>query len=133
MRLTGDGEAFRGTDAHAEILRGAECGGRYVLLENRAWDTANVGGKRLVVPDSVKQDLAWVVVAIGPKALDVCAIDVGVGDRVVFQGGTKLVIGKRLFAIIDAASLMLKLDREHAGKFFDAEGAVLTTISGEMQ
>jgi hypothetical protein len=117
------------------VLENAEAAGRYVLLELKASKMALVGGKHIVIPETVKQDLAWVVVSIGPRAPDACALPLETGDRVVFQGGTRVAIGDRTFCCVDAGGIMLKLNRDVASRYFDGEDApaILTSISEQVQ
>lgn len=134
MRLTGD-SAFRGDKETAGVMEGADASGRNVLLKLKASRTALVGGKRLVVPDSVKQDLAWVIVAVGPKAQDAAGLDLEPGDRCVFVGGVKFVVGDETYASVDGAAIQFRLNREVAAKYFDGENApaVLTSMEGGLQ
>lgn len=114
---------------HARILDGAKAVGRYVLCEMKA-ATKTSGG--LFIPDDVKQALAYVVRSVGPKVKDACGFDIREGDRVVFQGGSHMQLGTKHLHMVDAASIVLVLDGNSAGKFFDGDAvdvSLLTSVA----
>lgn len=111
---------------HARIVDGAKAVGRYVLCEMRAAKKTSGG---LYVPDDVKQALAYVVRSVGPKVADACGTEIKPGDRVVFNGGVHMQLGSKHLHLVDAASIVLVLDRNSAGEWFDNDApAVLTSM-----
>lgn len=110
---------------HAAILDGARASGRNILVEQKYAEKTASG---LIIPDSVKQSMAWVVLSVGPKASEACGLDLAYGSRVVFSGAQEMALGGRKFGFVDAGQILCVLDPETAAKFFDA--VVLADIVG---
>jgi co-chaperonin GroES (HSP10) len=106
------GETNPNSQGPDHIMDDAQAMGRYLILERKTLGGATKG--KIVIPDAVQDVPAWIVVS---KGKDV-TIPVEEGDRVLFQGGSKVEFDSRTFGFVDQGAIMAVLSKDVSRKYF---------------